>query len=73
MFIKTQSNTLLNLGRVTCLDVLKCWNENSATVKAKADGYDFDIYSGTIEEAEDAFHTIQEGLIHGASLIDYSK
>ena len=40
MFIKTQYNTLLNLDRVTCLDVLKWRNENSATVKAKADGYD---------------------------------
>jgi hypothetical protein len=30
-------------------------------------------YIGTIEEAEDAFHTLEEGLIHGASFIDYSK
>lgn len=73
MFIKTQCGTLLNLDRVTCLDLLKYRNRDYATIKVKIDGCDFDIYTGITEEAKDAFHTLEEGLIQGASFIDYSR
>ena len=73
MFVKTQSNTLINLDRATCLDLLKYLNRDCATIKVKIDGCDFDIYTGTTEEAENAFHTLEEALIHGASFVDYSK
>ena len=73
MFIKTQNETILNMDRVTCCDILKSLDRNYADIRAKADGYEFEIYSGTPDNVEDAFHTIQEGLIKGASFIDFSK
>lgn len=73
MFVKTQNNTLLNMDRVTCMDILKSINSYHAEIRAKADGFEFGIYSGDIDDVEDAFYTIQEGLIKGASFIDFSK
>lgn len=73
MFVKTQNNTLLNMNRVTCMDILKSINSYHAEIRAKADGFEFEIYSGDINDVEDAFYTIQEGLIKGATFIDYSK
>lgn len=73
MYIKTQNNTLLNMNRVTCMDILKSINSYHAEIRAKADGFEFEIYRGDIDDVEDAFHTIQEGLIKGATFIDFSK
>ena len=73
MFVKTQNNTLLNMNRVTCMDILKSINTYYAEIRAKADGFEFEIYSGDMNDVEDAYHTIQEGLIKGASFIDFSK
>lgn len=71
MFIKTQSGTILNFDRLICCDVVEC--REIATIKAKINDLDFEIYQGTFEDAHEAFHTIEEGLIKGASLIDFSK
>ena len=73
MYIKTQNNTLLNMGRVTCMDILKSVNNCYAQIRAKVDGFEFEIYSGDISDVEDAYCTIQEGLIKGASFIDFNK
>jgi hypothetical protein len=73
MYIKTQNNTLLNMDRVVCMDILKSINTYHAEIRAKADEFEFEIYSGDINDVEDAYYTIQEGLIKGASLIDFSK
>lgn len=73
MYVKTQNSTLLNMDRVTCMDILKSINSYHAEIRAKADGFEFEIYRGNIDDVEDAFHTIQEGLIKGASFIDFSK
>lgn len=73
MFIKTQNNTLLNMDRVICMDIIKYLNMHQAEIRAKADGFEFEIYRGDISDVEDAFHTIEEGLIKGASFIDFSK
>ena len=73
MYIVTQDNTLLNMDRVVCMDILKSINTNHAEIRAKADGFEFSIYGGEVNDAIDAFHTIKEGLVKGASLIDFSK
>lgn len=73
MFIKTQNETILNMNRVTCMDILKSINSYHAEIRAKADGFEFGIYAGNIDDVEDAFYSIQEGLIKGASFIDFSK
>ena len=73
MYIKTQNNTLLNMDRVVCMDILKSINTYHAEIRAKADGFEFEIYGGDINDVEDAFYTIQEGFIKGASFIDFSK
>lgn len=73
MFIKTQNETILNLDRVICCDILKSLNRNYADIRAISDGHEFEIYSGTPADVEDAFYTIQEGLTKGASFIDFSK
>ena len=73
MYIKTQNNTLLNMDRVVCMDILKSINTYHAEIRAKADGFEFEIYSGDIDDVEDAFYTIQEGIIKCASFIDFSK
>ena len=73
MYVKTQNNTLLNVDRVVCMNILKSINTYHAEIRAKADGFEFEIYSGDIDSVKDAFHTIQEGLIKGASFIDFSK
>jgi hypothetical protein len=73
MYIKTQNNTFLNMDRVVCMDILKSINSYHAEIRAKADGFEFEIYGGDINDVEDAFYTIQEGLIKGASFIDFSK
>lgn len=73
MYIKTQNNTILNMDRVTCMDIIKSINTYYAEIKAKADGFEFEIYRGDISDVEGAFYTIQEGLIKGASFIDFSK
>lgn len=73
MFIKTQNNTLLNMDRVTCMDILKSINNYHAEIRAKADEFEFEIYGGDINDVEDAFYTIQEALINGASFIDFSR
>lgn len=73
MYVKTQNSTLLNMDRVTCMDILKSINSYYTEIRAKADGFEFEIYRGNIDDVEDAFHTIQEGLIKGASFIDFSK
>ena len=61
------------MNRVTCMDILKSINTYYAEIRAKADGFEFEIYSGDMNDVEDAYHTIQEGLIKGASFIDFSK
>ena len=73
MFIKTQNNTILNMDRVTCMDILKSINTHFAEIRAKADGFEFGIYRGDIDDVEDAFYTIQEGLVAGATFIDFNK
>ena len=73
MFIKTQNETILNMNRVTCIDILKSINSYHDEIRAKADGFEFVIYAGNIDDVEDAFYSIQEGLIKGASFIDFSK
>jgi hypothetical protein len=55
------------------MDILKSINSYQAEIRAKADGFEFGIYVGNIDDVEDAFYTIQEGLIQGASFIDFSK
>jgi hypothetical protein len=55
------------------MDILKSINSYHAEIRAKADGFEFEIYSGDINDVENAFYTIQEGLIKGATFIDYSK
>ena len=73
MFVITQTNTVLNLNNMTCLDVIKYLNCDKADIKTKIDNYEFTIYTGTIEDTESAYHNIIEGLIHNATLIDFSE
>lgn len=73
MFVRTQNNTLLNMDRVTCMDILKSINSYHAEIRAKADGFEFEIYRGDINDVEDAFYTIQKGLTKGASFIDFGR
>ena len=73
MYIITQNNTLLNMNRVVCMDILKSINTYHAEIRAKADGFEFNIYAGEVNDVIDAFHTIKEGLVQGASFIDFSK
>lgn len=73
MFIKTQDNTLINMNSVAFINVTKYLNMNKATLKAYMDGITLDVYTGSIGEAEDAFHTLEEGLIKKAQLISYSE
>jgi hypothetical protein len=73
MYIKTQNNTILNMDRVVCMDILKSINTHHAEIRAKADEFEFEIYRGDVNDVEDVFHTIQEGLIKGASFIDFSR
>lgn len=73
MYIITQGNTILNMDKVVCMDILKSINTYHAEIRAKADGFEFSIYEGEVNDVTDAFHTIKEGLIKGASLIDFNK
>ena len=73
MYIKTQNNTILNMGRVVCMDILKSINTYHAEIRAKADELELEIYSGDVNDVEDAFYTIQEGLIKGATFIDFGR
>ena len=72
MFIVTQSGTILNCDKMICMDLIPYNRNNTGVIKFKSEGYDFDIYSGIKSDAEDAMHTIKEGLIKGATLIDFS-
>ena len=73
MYIKTQNNTLVNMDKIVSVDILNSINTHYAEIRAKTDKIEFEIYGGDIDSVEDAFHTIQEGLIKGASFIDFSK
>ena len=73
MFVKTQEGTIVNMDSVVFSNVVKYINKDKGELTLYLDGITFQAYVGTIEEAEDAFHTLEEGLIHGASFIDYSK
>lgn len=73
MFIKTQEGTLLNFDKITCCDVLENYRLGTASIKTKLDGMEFEIYHGSSTSVEDAFNTLTEGIVKGASLIDFSK
>lgn len=73
MFVKTQDNSIVNMDKVIFAQVGKYLNRDMGTLNLQMEGYCMEAYRGTIEEAEDAFNTLTEGLIHGATLIDYSK
>lgn len=73
MYIKTQNNILLNMDKIVYIDILNSLNTHHAEIRAKSDNLEFEIYNGDIGSVEDAFHTIQEGLIKGASFIDFSE
>lgn len=73
MFVKTQEGTIVNMDSVAFSNVVKYINRDKGELTLYLDGITFQAYVGTIEEAEDAFHTLEEGLIHGASFVDYSK
>ena len=73
MFVKTQEGTIVNMGSVAFSNVVKYINRDKGELTLYLDGMTFQAYVGTIEEAEDAFHTLEEALIHGASFVDYSK
>ena len=72
MYIKTQNNTLVNMDKIVSIDILNSINTHNAEIRAKTDKFEFEIYSGDINNVEDAFNTIQEGLIKEATLIDFS-
>ena len=73
MFVKTQEGTIVNMDNVAFANVVKYINRDKGELTLYLDGITFQAYVGTIEEAEDAFNTLEEGLVRGASLIDYSK
>ena len=73
MFVKTQEGTIVNMDSVAFSNVVKYINRDKGELTLYLDGMSIQAYIGTIEEAEDALHTLEEGLIHGASFIDYSK
>jgi hypothetical protein len=73
MFVKTQSESIVNMDSVVMVNVVKYLNKDRGELTLYLDGITLQAYIGTIEEAEDAFYTIQEGLIKGATFIDYSK
>ena len=73
MFVKTQEGTIVNMDSVAFSNVVKYINRDKGELTLYLDGMTFQAYVGTIEEAEDAFHTLEEALIHGASFVDYSK
>ena len=73
MFVKTQEGTIVNMDNVAFANVVKYINRDKGELTLYLDGMTFQAYVGTIEDAEDAFHTLEEALIHGASFIDYSK
>ena len=73
MFIKTQEGTIVNMNSMAFANVVKYINRDKGELILYLDGMNIQAYVGTIEEAEDAFHTLEEGLIHGASFVDYSK
>lgn len=73
MFIVTQAGTILNCDNMICIDLIAYNRNSSGVIKFKSEGYDFDVYSGTEADAKDAMYTIKEGLIKGATLIDFSK
>ena len=73
MFVKTQSKSIVNMNSVVMANVVKYLNKDKGELTLYLDGMTLQAYIGTVEEAEDAFHTLEEGLIHGASLVDYSK
>ena len=72
MFIITQNGTILNCDRMTCMGLILHNISNTGVIKFKSNDIDFDVYSGLKADAEDAMHTIKEGLIKGATLIDFS-
>lgn len=73
MFVKTQEGSIVNMNSVAFSNVVKYINRDKGELTLYLDGMTFQAYVGTIEEAEDAFHTLEEALIHGASFVDYSK
>ena len=73
MFVKTQDNSIVNMDKVIFAQVGKYLNQDMGTLNLHMEGFCMEAYRGTIEEAEDAFLTLTEGLIYGASFIDYSK
>ena len=73
MFIVTQAGTILNCDRMVCMDLITYDRNNTGVIKFKSNDIDFDVYSGIKADAEDAMYTIKEGLIKGATLIDFSE
>lgn len=71
MFIVTQNDAILNMDKTTHI-YLAHYKGNKSIVKCQMEGFDFDIYEGTKEDAEGAFYTIKEGLIKGAAMVDFT-
>ena len=72
MFVKTQEGTIVNMDSVAFSNVVKYINKDKGELTLYLDGMTFQAYVGTIEEAEDAFATLQEALIKGASFVSYA-
>ena len=71
MFIKTKNGSIVNMDKVVYAQVVKYINV--ATLDLHMDNLCIEAYKGTVEDVEEAFQILTEGLMHGASLIDYSK
>lgn len=71
MFIKTKFNELVNADNINSFKIIKSLNTCNAEIVGYGNKIGYEIFSGTIQEVEEAYKLLIEGLAKGASLISY--
>ena len=72
MFVRTHTNKLVNLNKMTSCEIdTICFN--SSALVAKFGHSTINLYSGESDDVTSAMNTLVEGIARGATLISYYK
>ena len=72
MFIRTQSNMLLNADKIVWVDIIPCkMYRDDASLMAHAENKDYCLFYGSKEDVAEGMNNLVEALARGATLITY--
>lgn len=71
MFIQTRSDELIHVDNINSFKIIKSLNTCNAEIIGYGNKVCYEIFSGTIQQVEEAYKLLLEGLAKGASLISY--